>query len=133
MSYNILVVDDSAIVRQMVTKTIRMSEVDVGTIYEAGNGIEALKVLDDEWIDIVFADIHMPEMNGIEMVDKMAEDNLLVSIPVVIVSSDHSQTRIDELEGKGIRAYMKKPFRPEGLKDIIDDLLGAAGGDNDDA
>ncbi len=131
MSYNILVVDDSAIVRQMVVKTIKMSGLDVGTFYQAGNGLEALKVLEKEWVDIVFADIHMPEMNGIELVEKMSEDNLLVSIPVVIVSSDHSQARIDELKARGIRAYMKKPFRPEGLRDIIDDVLGAVGGKND--
>jgi two-component system, chemotaxis family, chemotaxis protein CheY len=133
MSYNILVVDDSAIVRKMVVKTISMSGLEVGAIHEAGNGLEALQVLEDEWVDIVFADLHMPEMNGMEMVEKMSEDNLLVSIPVIIVSSDHSQTRIDELKARGIRAYLKKPFRPEGLRDIITDVLGTVGGGNDDA
>ncbi len=133
MSYNVLVVDDSSIVRQMVIRTISMSGLDVGKIHEAGNGREALEVMDEEWVDIVFADIHMPEMNGIEMVEKMSEDNLLVSIPVVIVSSDHSQTRIDELKSHGIRAYMKKPFRPEGLRDIIEDVLNTVGEERDDS
>lgn len=133
MSYNILVVDDSTIVRKMVIKTINMSGLDVGTIHEADNGRKALEVLADEWVDIVFADIHMPEMNGLEMVDKMSEDNMLVSIPVVIVSSDHSQTRIDELKERGIRAYLKKPFRPEGLRDIIEDVLVAVGDKTDDS
>ena len=132
MSYNILVVDDSAIIRKMVIKTIGMSGMDVGTIHEAENGRKALQVLADEWVDIVFADIHMPEMNGIEMVEKMSQDNLLVSIPVVIVSSDHSEARIDELKQRGIRAYLKKPFRPEGLRDIIEDVLAAVG-EKDDA
>ncbi len=133
MSYNILVVDDSAIVRKMVIKTITMAGLDVGTVHEAENGKLALDVLADEWIDIVFADIHMPEMNGIEMVEKMSEDNMLVSIPVVIVSSDHSQTRIDELKARGIRAYLKKPFRPEGLRDIVEDVLATVGEKSDDA
>jgi two-component system chemotaxis response regulator CheY len=133
MSYNVLVVDDSSIVRQMVIRTINMSGLEIGTIHEAGNGREALQVMENEWVDIVFADLHMPEMNGIEMVEKMSEDNLLVSIPVVIVSSDHSQARIDELKKRGIRAYMKKPFRPEGLRDVIADVLGTVGGNGNDS
>ena len=133
MSYNILIVDDSVIVRRMVKKTLNMTGVDVGTVHEAENGKEALQIMSDEWIDIVFADLHMPEMTGIEMVDKMADDNLLETIPVVIVSSDHSQKRIDELKQRGIRAYLKKPFKPEGVRDVIDEVLGApSGGSNDE-
>jgi two-component system, chemotaxis family, chemotaxis protein CheY len=126
MSYAILIVDDSAIVRKMVRKSVGMSGIDVGTIYEAGNGREALAVLAANWIDIVFADLNMPEMNGMELVEKMAEDSLLVSTPVVIVSSEQSETRIAELKSRGIRAYLKKPFRPEGFRAVVHDVLGGA-------
>lgn len=128
MSYSVLVIDDSPIIRRMIVKSIHMSGLDVTEIHEAGNGLEALEVLDRAWVDIVFADIHMPKMDGVELVRKMSEDNLLVSIPVVIVSSDQSATRIDELRQRGIRAYIKKPFRPENLRSVISDVLGAPGG-----
>ena len=128
MSYSVLVVDDSRIVRTMVKKTISMSGMDVREIHEAENGKQALDVLAKEWVDIVFADLNMPEMSGVEMVDRMSEDNLLVSIPVVIVSSEHSEKRIEELKERGIRAYIKKPFRPESFTDVVQDVLESVGG-----
>ena len=86
--------------------------------------MEALDLLKKHWIDLVFADINMPEMNGIEMVQKMREDGLLDTIPVVIVSSDGSQARIEELMSKGVRAYLRKPFTPEAIKEITNKVLG---------
>ncbi len=132
MAYRILIVDDSDIIRRIVRKSISMSGLEVAEIFEAANGLEALEVLDKEWVDIVLADLNMPEMNGMELVEKMSEDNLLVSIPVVIVSSEHSQTRIDELKKQGIRAYIKKPFRPESFRDVVNDVLKSIGGDKDE-
>lgn len=123
MSYSVLIVDDSSIVRAMVRKAITMAGLELGEVHEAANGREALQQLAAHWIDIVFADLNMPEMSGVELVEKMSQDATLVSIPVVIVSSDHSQARIDELKKRGIRAYIKKPFRPEGFKEIVEDLL----------
>jgi two-component system chemotaxis response regulator CheY len=84
-------------------------------------------MLSAEWIDIVFADINMPTMNGIEMVEKMAEDNLLVSVPVVIVSTERNQEQIDELKKRGVRAYIKKPFRPENIRDTIQEIMSSKG------
>jgi len=127
MSYNILIVDDSVIVRSMVKKSLNMSGVDVGEIQEAADGAEALRILSDSWIDIVFTDLHMPGMNGLELVERMVRDDLLGRIPVVIVSSDHSRTRIEDLKRRGIRAYIKKPFRPECFRDVVADVLGSGG------
>jgi len=128
MSYTILVVDDSSIVRTMVKKSIAMAGLEVAKVFEAANGKEALDVLSKNWIDIVFADLNMPEMNGTELVEKMSQDAMLVSTPVVIVSSEQSQAKIDELKAKGIRAYIKKPFRPEGFREVVADVLGGSGG-----
>ena len=124
MGYRILVVDDSEIIRGVVRKSVNMSGLAVDVIFEAGNGVEALKTLESEWIDIVFADLNMPEMNGMELVQKMSADNLLESIPVVVVSSEHSQARINELMEQGIKAYIKKPFRPENFRDVVLEVLG---------
>jgi len=124
MAYNILIVDDSAIVRAVIEKTLKICGTDVGEVFKAGNGKEALKILGENWVDIVFADINMPEMNGIEMVDKMSSAGLLNTIPVVIVSTERSVTRIEELKAKGVKAYLNKPFTPENIKDVVDRLLG---------
>lgn len=129
MGYRILVVDDSEIIRGVVRKSIKMSGLQVDVIFEAGNGVEALGTLENEWIDIVFADLNMPEMSGMELVQKMSEDNLLDSIPVVVVSSEHSQARINELMKQGIKAYIKKPFRPENFRDVVLEVLGDLNGE----
>jgi two-component system chemotaxis response regulator CheY len=132
LSYNVLIVDDSAIVRAMVKRSLAMVGIEVNEHHEASNGLEALKVLSSAWIDIVFADLNMPEMGGAELVAKMTEDDMLVSTPVVIVSSEHSEARIEELKRSGIRAYIRKPFRPESFKVVVTDVLRTAEGDPDD-
>ena len=121
--YNILIVDDSRTIRAVINKTIEIAGVPVANIWEAGNGQEALDVLHEQWVDIVFADINMPVMTGIELVERMSEEGLLDTVPVVIVSTEGSRQRIDELRAKGVRAYLRKPFTPESLKEVIADIL----------
>lgn len=124
MSLNILVVDDSATVRAVIKKTLEIAEVPVSKLYQAENGKEALDILSESWIDLVFADINMPVMTGIEMVERMAADGLLKTIPVVIVSTEGSATRIEQLKAKGVSAYIRKPFTPELLRSVVDDIVG---------
>jgi len=126
MAYNILVVDDSAIVRAVIKKTLDLAGVDVGELYEAGDGKDGLAVLEDKWVDLVLADINMPVMTGIEMIEKMAEDGMMKTVPVIMISTEGSQTRIEELKAKGVRAYIRKPFTPELVKEVIDEVLGVS-------
>ena len=91
MSYTILVVDDSPLIRKMMKRTLGLSSLDLGTVYEATNGREALAVLEKEWIDVVLADIHMPVMTGSELIELMSRDELLGKIPVVVISAERSE------------------------------------------
>jgi len=124
MSFNILIVDDSETVRAIISKTIELAGVPVNELYEASNGKEALDILNDRWIDLVFADINMPVMNGIEMIDRMCENDLLRTVPVVIVSTEGSRTRIDVLKSKGIKEFLRKPFTPEQIRRVVDAYAG---------
>jgi two-component system chemotaxis response regulator CheY len=128
MKINVLIVDDSPVIRSVIKKALRMAEVEVGQTLEAGNGQEALAILDDTWVDVVFADINMPIMDGVELVDRMAANDLLETVPVVMVSSDRRASVMEKLEASGVRAYVKKPFRPEKLLAAIQDVLGEAHG-----
>ncbi len=123
MAFNILVVDDSETVRAVIARTLEMAAVPVRSLREASNGEEALAILQKEWIDIVFSDINMPVMTGVEMISRMQEDELLSTIPVIVVSTEGSKTRMEELMNKGVHAYIRKPFTPEKVKEIIDELL----------
>ncbi|MCL2220538.1 MAG: response regulator [Chitinispirillia bacterium] len=126
MSYNILIVDDSQTMRSVLVKTVAMAGIEVGNTFEAGNGKEALEVLEKEWVDIVFADINMPVMNGIEMVEEMVKLGYMESTPVVVISTEGSKTRLDKLREMGVRGFLRKPISPELFKNVVDGVLAGS-------
>jgi two-component system chemotaxis response regulator CheY len=123
MGLNILIVDDSSTMRSMVRKTLRMSGIPINGLYDAENGKEGLEVLEREHIDMVMLDINMPVMGGLEMVDRMRNNPDLENVPIVVVSTESSSTRIEEIQEKGL-VFIHKPFRPEKVREIISNLIG---------
>ncbi len=128
MPYNILIVDDSETVRAVIAKTLDIIGVPRQSIYQAGDGREGLEILRKQKISLVFSDINMPVMNGVEMIAEIKKDPELKSVPIVVVSTEGSKTRIEELRAMGISDYLRKPFTPEQFKNIIDALLGGPDG-----
>jgi two-component system, chemotaxis family, chemotaxis protein CheY len=129
MAFNILLVDDSLTVRAVIAKALQLAGVDIGSLYEAGNGAEALEVLDREWVDLVFADISMPVMTGEEFVEQLHESGVIEELPVVIVSSAGSEPKIQRLKELGIRDYIHKPFTPEQIREVVDKVMGVTSHD----
>jgi two-component system, chemotaxis family, chemotaxis protein CheY len=127
MALNLLIVDDSETVRAILAKTLQLSGIAVGEMYKAANGREALDILKDHWIDLIFSDINMPIMGGVEMIQQMQQDDMLKTIPVIVVSTEGSVTRIEQLKAQGIRAYIRKPFTPELIRSVVEDIIGPAG------
>jgi two-component system chemotaxis response regulator CheY len=124
VSLQLLVVDDSPVTRKMVRRAIGLCGLEIGQVHEAGDGAEALARLAEHHVDMVLADINMPNMNGMELVERMSADPALARIPVVIVATPMSEQRIERLLDIGARAYLAKPFRPEALKDLVLEILG---------
>jgi two-component system chemotaxis response regulator CheY len=125
---NILIVDDSVTVRSVVKKSLAMAKVEVEEVLEAANGQEALLALEKAPADLILADIHMPVMNGVELLGRLRADPRWKEIPVVIVSSDGSATRLELLRARGARGFLRKPFTPEALKETIAGALTAGKG-----
>jgi two-component system chemotaxis response regulator CheY len=125
MAYNILIVDDSAIVRKSLMKTFGMTSIDVGNFYQATNGREGLEWLDKQWVDLVILDINMPVMNGMDFMKCIYNEKKHLDIPVVVVSTEGSQERISELSALGVKAYLRKPVSPEELATTFTRILGA--------
>jgi two-component system chemotaxis response regulator CheY len=123
MALNILVVDDSSVMRAMIIKTLRLSQLPLGEVLEAPNGQEALKVLDSKWIDLALVDINMPVMDGEEMISRLRQNPVTEDLPVIIISTEGSETRKEVLMQKGAR-FVHKPFTPETLRDTILKTLG---------
>jgi two-component system chemotaxis response regulator CheY len=123
MALNVLVVDDSAVMRSMVLKVLKMSGVPLGDIREATNGQEGLEALDEYWIDLVIVDINMPVMTGEEMIDRVRSMPEYIDLPIIVVSTEGSQTRIEKLVEQGVK-FVHKPFSPETIREAIKDLTG---------
>ena len=123
MAVNVLVVDDSGVMRSMIIKTIRLSGLQLGEVHQAANGREGLDTLRQNWIDLVIADINMPVMNGEDMIDRMLEHPEFKDIPIVVISTEGSKTRVERLQNKGAR-FIHKPFTPEVIRDTVKEFLG---------
>lgn len=122
-SINVLVVDDSQTVREVIVKTLNVAGLELREVFQAENGKQALETMEDKWVDLVISDINMPVMNGIELVERMQEHDIIKTIPVVIVTTEGSQKRITHLAEKGVKAYLRKPFSPEQIREIVDGIL----------
>jgi two-component system chemotaxis response regulator CheY len=126
VALNILIVDDSPVMRSFIRKAISLTGLDVGNCHEAGNGEDALRSLTGQWVDLILTDINMPGMNGEELIARLEADDLLRSIPVIVVSTDATQGRVERLMTMGARGYVTKPFLPETLRDEVEKVLGIA-------
>ncbi len=124
MSYTILVVDDSQTMRSMLVKTLKMTDLELGEILLAVNGRDALEKLKNNWVDLVMTDLNMPDMTGLQLVEAMAGDGMIKTIPVIVISTDGSEERIAQLKEQGVREYVRKPFTPELISEAISRVLG---------
>jgi two-component system chemotaxis response regulator CheY len=124
MVLNVIVVDDSAMMRLVIGRALRMLGLPIGRIDEAGDGVAALAVLRARPFDLAIIDINMPHMNGLELIDAIAADEQLAHVPVVVVSTEASKQQLAAIQGGGIR-FVRKPFDPERLLEAI---VGALGG-----
>ena len=124
MAYNILIVDDSFPMRAVIKKIIKASGFNIGEFFEAGNGKEALQVLDQQWLDLVLMDYNMPDMNGLELLQAMKNSDTLADIPVVMVTTEGGDQRVEAFFNQGAVAYVKKPFTPEQIKAHLNRIIG---------
>jgi two-component system, chemotaxis family, chemotaxis protein CheY len=125
MAYRIMIVDDSPMMRAFIKRVISMSGVDVQEILEAGDGQEALDTLDRMPVDLIFTDINMPGMNGEELVRRVAAREDTKHIPIIVVSTDGSIVRRDNLGTLGVVGYLVKPFSPEVLREEVERVAGS--------
>jgi two-component system chemotaxis response regulator CheY len=124
MSYNILLVDDSKSMRSVIRKTLRISGFRVGEIFEASNGQEALDMLEGRWIDLILSDVHMPVMDGYGFIRSLREKDICGDTPVVFVTTEANEERLDELMSLGASGYIRKPFRPEEINSLLSKVMG---------
>ena len=122
---NILIVDDSAMMRMMIKRVAGLCEVPIGHIYEASNGVEALDVLEKHDVDAIFTDLNMPVMTGTELLREIGKHDRYRNLTRVIISTDGSTARREEVRDLNVRLYVEKPFRPEVMRDVLAEVTAS--------
>ena len=120
---DVLIVDDSAAIRKILQRVLRQTEVPIGTVYEAGDGVEALETLRQQTIGLVLSDINMPNMDGLEFLTKMRAERVWQSIPVLMVSTEGTQAKVLEAVERGASGYVRKPFTAEQIQEKLVGLI----------
>ena len=123
MGKNVLLVDDSSTMRKIVGRSLRQAGLEFDNIFEAGDGLEALEVLEKEKIDIVLSDINMPNMDGISFLREKANRAHLKNIPVLMISTETGDDIIGEAKSLGALGAIKKPFTPDKVNEVLGPLV----------
>lgn len=123
MSLRVLVVDDSSSMRAVIKKTLKAAGFPVRQCLEAADGLEALRVLRERPVDVVLSDLHMPRMDGMELLRALHEEQLVPKC-FILVTTEGRKDRLKQALGLGARGFVKKPFQPEGLRKILSLFVG---------
>lgn len=119
MDMNVLIVDDSPMIRKWITRSLSQIGFAPDQLKEACNGQEALRILKDEKIELVLLDLHMPIMDGETFTRVVRTDPKFSELEIVIVSTESNEARLGELRNLGITNSLRKPFEPDQLQAIV--------------
>ena len=123
MTKRLMIVDDSPVMRSFVRRTLMIAGLEMESCAEASNGAEALEKLEHGPVDLILTDINMPVLDGEGLLRALQVDAEFRKIPVVVVSTDSTEQRVDTLLGMGARGYVKKPFSPERLSQVLTEIF----------
>ncbi len=125
MKLNALIVEDDKI-NQMLLKTFLEKNPNIGKIYQAYNGLEALEILDNRKgeINLIFLDIKMPVMDGIEFMENIKSRHDFDYVPIIVLSTD--DTRKNESLTLGAFDYLVKPIHQNDINEKIEKVLNIA-------
>jgi two-component system, chemotaxis family, chemotaxis protein CheY len=126
MDSDVLVVDDSAAIRKILTRVLRQTGMAIQTIREAGDGQEALAVMAQHRVDLVLSDINMPKMDGLQLLASLKASPRWQSIPVVMITTEGGETKVAEAVRLGAAGYVRKPFTADQIKEKLAGILELA-------
>jgi FOG: CheY-like receiver len=119
----VLIIDDSAVMRKIIQRNIQQSGLLVDEFVEAGDGREGLEKAASNSIDLILCDWNMPNMTGIDFVKALRGSAQKNNIPIVMVTTEGGETKIEEAKRSGANGYLTKPFTPEQLKSKLGNFL----------
>lgn len=115
----ILVVDDNPAERDVFTTFLQFAG---GQVLQAGDGVEALTMIERHRPRLVLLDLSMPRMDGRETMRRLRQDPSLASIPVIALTAQHLEW--EDLEEAGFRGYLEKPIQPFRVLEEVEAWIG---------
>lgn len=123
MALDILVVDDSAAIRKILQRVLRQTGMAINEIHEAGDGQQALNVLQGQKVNLVLTDINMPNMDGLQLLAAIKASAAWAPIPVVMITTEGGEARVAEAAKLGAIGYVRKPFNADQIKERLAGLF----------
>ena len=116
---DVLIVDDSAAIRKILQRVLRQTDLPIGQIVEAADGKEALAALTTQTVGLILSDINMPNMDGLELLGHLKASEIWMKVPVIMVTTEGSQTKVLEAVELGAVGYVRKPFTADQIKEKL--------------
>ena len=123
MPVDVLIVDDSAAIRKILQRVLRQTDIPIGDVLEAGDGVEALKALNDRHVHLILSDINMPNMDGLQLLAQLKQNDKWKSVPIIMVTTEGGQGKVIEAVQLGAAGYVRKPFTAEQIKEKLTGLV----------
>jgi two-component system chemotaxis response regulator CheY len=120
---DVLIVDDSAAIRKILQRVLRQTDLPLGEIKEAGDGAEAVAILQDRSFGLILSDINMPHMDGLQLLSRIKEMEHLRNVPVIMITTEGGQGKVMEAVQLGATGYVRKPFTAEQIKEKLIGIL----------
>lgn len=120
---DVLIVDDSAAIRKILQRVLRQTDLNLGDIEEAGDGTEAVEILQRRPFGLILSDINMPQMDGLQLLARIKEMTHLKNVPVIMITTEGGHGRVMEAVQLGATGYVRKPFTAEQIKEKLTGLI----------
>ena len=120
MAKTIMVVDDSLSIRQVVSIALKQAGYDV---IEGTDGVDALKKLTGQKVNLIISDVNMPNMDGITFVKELKTRAAYKFTPVLMLTTESQEDKKAQGQAAGARAWMVKPFKPDSLLAAVQKLV----------
>ena len=116
---DVLIVDDSAAIRKILTRVLRQTDLPLGDISEAGDGTEAIEILKTRSFGLVLSDINMPQMDGLQLLARLKQMEHMKNVPVIMITTEGGQGKVIEAVQLGAKGYVRKPFTSDQIKEKL--------------
>lgn len=120
---HVLVVDDSKFARKQIVRTL--NKMGIESFVEASDGADAIPIINNEYFDLIITDYNMPKVCGKELIDYVRNQSNQPTVPIMMVTTEESGSKLEAVERSGVSAICDKPFEPRTVKAMIESVMAA--------